>query len=395
MRPKGKARVWASDAVYPAGANTWNGNANKSDPGNTATAQGYQPARQPPAQELNHVWNDATARIAYLDLIDCLNWSAPVSDGIYVIGPGQGQLCWDSYARRAWAVGLDSASRGDVWFSFNGLNWSIETIGIGINPSFASVASDPTDGSVWIASDSAPKLYFLSDPVGTWVVYTISATSFELVAWDDYEAGLVLMGKTAAGHPGIWTGLGPTPTAATVGNAASYTGSMRLAAFGPGLKLAIGTTPGLAGEHLWTSAVLAGPWTDRGLVTVAVYPGIGTVFRAMAYGPADGVFMIVLGGSTGDTVHTSSDGVSWAHRYTSNAWVFFSLVAQGGIWVAQIKDGNNVYGQALSVDGGVSWTQVPWSYSQSEVPAGLVVLDGRIGSLVENGGKVSYSLRTP
>jgi hypothetical protein len=396
-RPKGKARIWSSDPTYPAGANVWNNapnNATKVDPGDSAVAGGVVPDRQFPAQYFNQYQNEQSALTAYLDTIDVLNWGAPIATGLVVAYSGA-SITWDSYVGRTWIVGLDNANRGDVWFSFNGLTWSNEILGLGVNPGFASIAADPTDGSMWIVSDinsALGKIYFLAAPMGAWVSFTLATKGFSAIVWDDYEAAFVLLGKGSTNHPEIWTNPGGSAVSATVGNAASYTGAMQVCALGPGVKLAVGTTGGgLSTERLWASTTLAGPWVDRGYVP-GVVGGTGT-FRAMAYGAADGVFMIVTGSASGDQIFTSSDGLSWALRFSSNFWVFFSLVARGGVWVAQIKDQNNVLGQAISTDGGVSWVQVPWMYNQSALAAGLTVLDGRIASLASN-ASVSLSLRT-
>jgi hypothetical protein len=357
--------VFAPDANYPAGGNTWNGNPTKVAPPG-ATSVGFTPGQGNAAQYINKLVFDAydtdgkaktsnQAWAAFVGQLPALN---------FFIGPAVAfsDAVWNP-VRRVWcAVGTghnvqESVSAGQVFAAANLI------AGIaGTSPALRIACNDAT-GDMVVTTDTT-AVYEWSQAGAAWTSRSVSGLAapaagdamnvvFDGTLWCAYIAG---RGAGGTGFRGFfsspdratWTSraLPSSGTAAAIAN-----GLSQLATNKAGRSVALvnlGTT-GFA-EFLAT--------TDGGATWVTgtygqVNHGITAVTaQSLKYNAASGLFIFTVASSAASKVYTSTDGLAWTLAASLGAGGRIqTITTMGELWLAQVGSASLAY----SVDRGVTW----------------------------------------
>lgn len=389
MRPAGTVPQWATDALYPAGSNAWNGQATKVDPGTSNKAGGFLPAKRYPAQFFNWLWNKWAAHVAAYDAFPVQNWSDPRTLSVINIA---NDMFWSEVEQRIWVVGTNSVNSRAEYSVDGGITWT-DNGGLG-GTKISAADINPATG-FWVGVESTTtNLYSHNAATNTFGTVVMAAcTECKCVRYNPYDTlakWFAIGGKDNAGHPQVWRtadNIG-APTAQTLTNAATYTGTVDRMVHGKNRTLAFATvTAPVASIRVWDIAWNGGgAWTDRG---VNVTTG-GSVVKGCAYSDAEDLFMQVH--DTG-RVFVSSDGITWTDKgLITNITFSGPLECYGSIWIAAAKYGvNAVRCLAYSVDNGTTWTTTAQTLDKTKDPTNLRLLKGRFGICIDT--KVALSFR--
>lgn len=390
-RPSYSLLTWATDALYPAGANPWNNQPNKVNPGPSLAAEGFEPGQAPAAEFLNYALWNAGVFLSYLDQIDTLNWDTYLSVLCSLSGPvDRGNfVCWDFLWRRYWMVG----SGPTVFYSYNAQNWVDESGALpGGATALSSVAVDLNTGFVWTCAFHAVHTYYRGTN-GTWHLLDMPNCNFAVQTIWDPGGTFLHAGQDSGVHPGIWqgteTGGGLTGSISqlSIGGAATYTGTFFLiAANGAGSKrLAIAkiTTP-VAEYRIWYNNDLAQPWVNQGPFAFSAPPVAITCTET-------NTFIVVC--SDGN-VYASADGSLWINQSSMSGTCYANcLSVKGSTLVAVNKGTNGIYYLKSSIDDGVTWSlPIAYPHAQATTPGCLIPGDGRLSFWGINAGTIIPSV---
>lgn len=377
--------IWASDLLYPAGAAPWNAQPTKVKPAGSKIAEGLEPSERPPADWLNWLLNQLTLAYQQNDAIEIQNWTPKVLvDATAIpVATGGHSLSYDPISGRIWCA-TSNAGSPHLFYSLNGIDWVDDTGSLPATPPlFLSCAVNPADGYFF---GSGSTKCMSRTPLGVYTNFTLSGGTgaSKGTFWDPYSSKFVFIGQDAGSHPKIWAGGEAPPTAQTLQNGSTYTGSVFLAAFGPTRKIGfyIITAP-FGSQGMFDVDAYGNTWVDRG---ATVFNGTA---KALHYSDEAGLFMAV--DNTGFT-YVSSDGINWIQQSVNATWIFQDncLSAHGSIWFATMLIGSDQF-MAWSKDNGVTWNRIPTPFSNTIRSVRL--LDDRI-SAFDGTGHVAYALRS-
>lgn len=390
MRPSGPVPQWATDVLYPAGAAAWNNQVTKVDPGTSVKAEGFEPAKRYPAQFFNWLQNlYGKFHLAY-DAFPVQNWRIDPAALPFTAGF---DMLWVEAEQRLYVVGTNSAAT--VAYSIDGgRTWTNDTASLAAAGTQITAADVNTATGFWIGVQGTDNRLHAHAAGGVYTSATLaSATTFNRPVYNPYDVSgnpIAIGGKDSTNHPAIWKTLTSlAPTAMTLTNQATYTGTVTMMAHGPTRSVAIAavTAPSVQ-KRFWDTPNFGTNWTDRGVVPSSG----GSIPVELAYGATDGIFMMLH--DTG-RVYVSSDGINWTDKGIPTGFTFpngtgQSLAAYGSIWLTQAVYAT-VKVLAYSVDQGTTWTTVAQPVNATAAPACIRALKGMFG--MSQLTKTAFSVR--
>lgn len=395
-RPSGLPPIWSSNANYPAGSDSWSGTPTKVDPGTSKTAQGFVPGERVPAQWINSFWNKESAFIAYLDMIDALNWTPriQIKSGV-TMNLGANHLVWDTYRDMIWAVG----GAGQVLFSYDGADWIDDSANMpGGTGDLTGIAWDTNNdcGIITSGTSVAGKLYYTGGSVlglHAWSSVNVTGCSgIYGVRWDDVEEVFLFWGVDNSGNPALWSataGAPPSYTLITLPSAGTVTGQARLVATGGSRTVVLARHSGTGTWYAWDGPGQTGPYVYRGAVTFLSAP------VALTYNWTEALFMVTC--ASGHS-YVSSDGISWVLQSVAAPFTAYALTSRGGLWIAgatlsSYGPETNVRRTLVSGNSGKNWSYLPQPVGYGKT-FGAVAATGDRFLWVSSDGYFSQTLRT-
>jgi hypothetical protein len=366
-RPAGAVPPWATDALYPAGANPWNATPTKVTPSAGKLAEGWEPSEKPPAQFQNYWQNLIFSFLEYLDGLDVLTWPEPgAQEGAIATGGNTaGDLAWAPWHPARW---LYHANNEDiVRLSANGgYTWTADyTIGGGavIQGMAQRKGSGATDGSTAAIYEVGGAGRVALTGIGdAWNNAAVTGSlNLRKVIGDDYLNVYWAGGQIAGPNPAIF----------------------RIADDNGGPTITIGTRHPPAVGNVLVDTLAAGPvykiagtldtiyrWQDSDTASVAItYPDPGaTEIADLLYLKADGQFMFLAcnTGVADSRIYTSVDGATgtWVRRDVVGDVIRTSEIVHGsacvrGSIVACVVVRDGFRWLAYSRDLGANWSLVP------------------------------------
>lgn len=206
-----------------------------------------------------------------------------------------------------------------------------------------------------------------------------------------------LFGYTSAPAPFAFQGPQLSPPGTSAVASVSPPGSSLVTSWEVVVSNANGSLLVAAGEALTgagtflvcsTSADRAVTWTLRTVDSSAAGTGFDFPVVAGVFDTVSGLFCL---GYTNVILYTSADGVTWVQR-TGVGTGNLACMAAGGGWLVKFSDASGVVGQ-YSVDGGVTWTNLPAHPTSHAVDAAylpsvgfcVIFADGSFHTIIPGG----------
>ena len=231
-------------------------------------------------------------------------------------------------------ISLSGAASGEYYYSYDGINWSVGTINLGVNVAYwAAIAYG---NGVWVAAGNSTYQYI--------------AVSYDGINWQlsnllpyDIGASTLCFGEgifTMAGEGLLWSTDGLTWTNASgtvpVAQQQAYGGGKFIGVVGNDYAVVMETPDGKTWSEV--SIPVAGYW------------------NRIAYGK--GVF-VAIQASGGPSVLSSTDGITWVESSMPNngdgSGNYEAVTFSGDLFIATNDNSTFYYDCALSSDG-VNWT---------------------------------------
>lgn len=418
MGKPGKFITWATEANFPAGGNTWNGQACKVAPVGDIFIPGTvaQGGTKVPAEWLNYLFNAHAGGVQALQdwagNAPAINWS-PIQSHAFRTSSNWGAAAWDALGNR-WIVALMNATITQavtttgvdaVWDPVNAVaSPAWPTLGATITttsiPSAALAADGLTSGTTYLVlSPTATNLatLYTSTANGNFTVTTTSATTATAPPAAHYFRGTSVSG--------LWWGCGSSSGSNAFLNAPS-TGSLsgvgavnwilrdngQPSTGSPMMVMMPGGTTGTftywtttTGNSTTTHSSTA--WSNGTFASV-----FGLDYGADALGPC-WILGIYDGFSNKMSIYRSTDASSWTLQYqfaTANLQGT-SLACLGTLVVITLAD-NGAGGPdswLWSPDGGVTWY-----YDQANFPTNLSTGAGYVAPKVHQNGQQFLALNS-
>lgn len=408
--PIGLIPSWANDENMNDPGKDWDATPTKVEPGAGKRDDGYLPGENPPAQHLNHKFNEIGKWIQYFSTMQVMNWF----DSGLLAGSCTGEaMVYDEgiaswiYAGRA---DIFTNSR-DQWTFASGFNsgtaqtwtWGASKIPgdapthTGAKSLFGAKANSTTSSIVeFTGSFSAQALPGTGLKRSTWGVWD-RVNQLWLIGGVEDAGGTPTTAMWYAGTPISGGVTKVNPTMINSLDIVHMAHGVNVAGGGGALNVAVGD--GNAPNFDVLTSTNGTTWS------VATPTGItaGENARSIMYDPAREVWVLL----TNKSCYTSTNGTAWSNvaTLTTGDFQYRCLASDGGgLYVAANEFGSPV-AIRYSNDGGVTWRVVPVPpsengstdpihnvvYSRVAAKFGIVWVDDPTGPPV-NAANFSHSL---
>lgn len=392
-RPAGDPIVFASEDTFPDHT-ALAGQPNKVRPPDSIIARGAYPDRKMPVGWFNYVLHDVSARVAYLDLLDLLNFdevdSSLVADSVSLAT--ETCVCWDPFARVFWMVEGTTGMR--VYYSPDGKAWTEDTTLAGTPAEGESIAYD-TDTCFVLALERTTGVGHLKNQSNAWSELggLMSNMTVRGIVANPYAPSVpfIIFGQDSANNrPKVYTCTvsgTPAATKRDLQNEASMNTSIRWVACAPDRVVCMGVN----GRVWYFVGAGDGTWLESNGAAELLANPVG-----MSYDEVNRMFWAI---DNDGTIVISRDAISWVQPDSATSFDFEvsgGVTSFNGIWICRAQIDNppaaSLAGQRMlvSTDFGVTWQDIPcpvtWTALCSEA--------GRKLLAIGTDGKTSRAKRT-